>query len=382
MSTNTSTQFNVPLKKVVDDSYDIEIGRKLMDKLVSDLESGLTPKATRYALITDSLIRPLYADDLLQKLNSAGLAVDLFVIEAGEIHKTRETKSRIEDEMLDAGFGRDSAIIALGGGVVSDLAGFLAGTFGRGIPFITYSTTLLSAADASIGGKTAVDTPHATNLIGLFNQPKKVYIDIECWNTLPEREIRSGLAETIKHACLADAEFFDWLEENIQRIASATSVALDPAACEYIAYKNCEIKYRVVQQDETEANLRQILNLGHTAGRAFETLSGYTFTHGECVAIGMSVQAEIAHDKGLITEHDKQRMRSLMTSCGLGTDIPPNTSLQDLVVKMRTDKKARSGQTRFVLQEGLGSMTRFADGNYSTPLDEDYILSMLTKMAG
>lgn len=381
MSTN-NTQFHVPLKKVIDDSYDIEIGRNLMDKLVSDLVSGLTPKATRYALITDSVIKPLYADDLLKKLRAADLTVDLFSITAGEIHKTRETKSMLEDQMLDVGFGRDSAIIALGGGVVSDLAGFLAGTFGRGIPFINYSTTLLSAADASIGGKTAVDTPHATNLIGLFNQPQKVYIDIECWNTLPEREIRSGLAETIKHACLADAEFFDWLENNIQRIASADSVSLDSAACEHIALKNCEIKYNVVQQDETEANLRQVLNLGHTAGRAFETLSEYSFTHGECVAIGMSVQAEIAHDKGLITDQEKQRIRSLIASCGLATQIPANTSLQDLVIKMRTDKKARSGQTRFVLQDGIGAMKRFEDGNYSTPLDEDYILAMLNQMAG
>ena len=381
MSTN-STKFHVPLKKVVDDSYDIEIGRNLMDKLVADLVSGLTPKATRYALITDSVIKPLYGDQLLEKLHAAGLTVDLLVIEAGEIHKTRETKSALEDQMLDFGFGRDSAIIALGGGVVSDLAGFLAGTFGRGIPFITYSTTLLSAADASIGGKTAVDTPHATNLIGLFNQPKKVYIDIECWNTLPAREVRSGLAETIKHACLADVDFFAWLENNIQRIATSTEVKLDPEACEHIAYKNCEIKYNVVQQDETEANLRQVLNLGHTAGRAFETLSAYTFTHGECVAIGMSVQAEIAHDKGLITAEEKQRMRALMQSCGLATGVPENTSLPDLVVKMRTDKKARSGQTRFVLQDGIGAMTRFDDGNYSTPLDEDYILAMLEKMAG
>jgi len=380
MSTKT-TQFHVPLKKVVDDSYDIEIGRNLMDNLVSDLAKGLTPKATRYALITDSVIKPLYADALIEKLIASGLTVDLFTIEAGEIHKTRETKSLLEDQMLDAGFGRDSAIIALGGGVVSDLAGFLAGTFGRGIPFINYSTTLLSAADASIGGKTAVDTPHATNLIGLFNQPQKVYIDIECWNTLPEREIRSGLAETIKHACLADAEFFEWLEENIQRIASATSVTLDPSACEHIALKNCEIKYGVVQKDETEANLRQVLNLGHTAGRAFETLSGYTFTHGACVAIGMSVQAEIAHDQGLITEQEKQRIRNLITSCGLTADIPVETSLKDLVIKMRTDKKARSGQTRFVLQHGIGAMKCFDDGNYSTPLDEDYILSILEKMA-
>jgi len=374
-------QFHVPLKKVVDDSYDIEIGRDLMENLVTDLQSGLTPKATRYALITDTVIENLYANTLLAKLTDSGLTVDMFVIPAGEIYKTRDTKAQLEDQMLDAGFGRDSAIIALGGGVISDLAGFLAGTFGRGIPFITYSTTLLSAADASIGGKTAVDTPHATNLIGLFNQPQKVYIDISCWATLPEREIRSGLAETIKHACLADQEFFEWLETNIHKICTNSSVTLDANACEHIAHKNCEIKYNVVKQDETENNLRQILNLGHTAGRAFETLADYKYTHGECVAIGMAVQAEIACDKGLITLNEKARMRTLMASCGLPIDIPDGTSIEGLVVKMRTDKKARSGQTRFVLQKGIGAMKRFEDGNYSTPLDEEYVLSILRDMS-
>lgn len=373
--------FHVPLKKTVDDSYDIEIGRNLFDTLVKDLKDGLTPKASRYALITDSTVKGLYADALFEKLNKAGLKTDLFVMSSGESSKTRETKSTLEDEMLNAGFGRDSAVIALGGGVVSDLSGFLAGTFGRGIPFVNYSTTLLSAADASVGGKTAVDTPHATNLIGLFHQPAKVYIDIDTWNTLPVREIRSGLAETVKHACLADKDFFTWLEENIHKICSGDEALLDEKACEYIAFKNCEIKYTVVKQDEKESNLRQVLNLGHTAGRAFEALCGYTYTHGECVAIGMAVQAEIALDKQLISQEEKEQIIALMTSCGLPVAIPKNSSLEDLVVKMRTDKKARSGQTRFVLQDGIGAMKTFEQGAYSIALDESYILSILQKMA-
>lgn len=374
------TTFHVPLKKVVDDSYDIQIGRNLFDDLVGDLQTGLTPGAVRYALITDASVRHRYADSLLDKLQEAGLDVSLFVMPAGEIYKNRDTKAQLEDQMLDAGFGRDSAVIALGGGVVSDLAGFLAGTFGRGIPFINYSTTLLSAADASVGGKTAVDTPHATNLIGLFNQPAKVYIDIDCWKSLPVREVRSGLAETIKHACLADADFFQWLEQNISKICTGEEAPLDTAACEHIAYKNCEIKYQVVKQDELESNLRQILNLGHTAGRAFETLSDYNYTHGECVAIGLAVQAEIAADKDYITQQQKQRMIALMQSCGLPTRIPAGTSLESLVVKMRTDKKARSGKTRFVLQDGIGAMKTFDDGEYSVALDESYILSILQRM--
>ncbi|MCM8531687.1 MAG: 3-dehydroquinate synthase [Lentisphaeraceae bacterium] len=373
--------FHVPLKRMVDDSYDIQIGRNLFDDLVSDLKNGLTPGATRYALITDSNVEKVYAHKLISKLGEAGLKTDLFVMPAGETNKTRETKISLEDQMLEVGFGRDSAVIALGGGVVSDLGGYLAGTFGRGIPFINYSTTLLSAADASVGGKTAVDTPHATNLIGLFNQPAKVYIDIECWQTLPVREIRSGLAETVKHACLADKEFFLWLEENITKICSGDEALLDDEACEHIAYKNCEIKYTVVKKDEKESNLRQVLNLGHTAGRAFETLCGYTYTHGECVAIGMVVQIEIALEKGLVSQEERDRTIALLQKCGLPVSVPSGTSLEDLVVKMRTDKKARSGKIRFVIQDGIGAMKSFEGGSYSLPLDEAYILSILKKMA-
>lgn len=372
--------FHVPLKRTIDDSYDIQIGRNLFDSLVSDLKNGLVPGASRYALITDSNVRNLYAKAVLEKLTNAGFKVDLFVVPAGEKYKTRGTKANLEDQMLDKGFGRDSAVIALGGGVVSDLSGFLAGTFGRGVPFINYATTLLAAADASIGGKTAVDTVHATNLIGLFNQPAKVYIDIETWNTLPTREVRSGLAETVKHACLADYEFFEWLEANITRICEGDKARLEADACEYIAYKNCEIKHNIVQKDEKENNLRMVLNLGHTAGRAFETLCNYDYTHGECVAIGMVVQTFIAEDLGYMTSEEKKRIISLLKSAGLPVSIPEGTCLEDLVVKMRTDKKTRQGRINFVIQDGIGRMRTFKSASYSIPLEEEYIFSILNKI--
>ena len=308
----------------------------------------------------------IYIADLMQELKGAGFNAYLFSFPAGEASKTRETKISIEDKMLDAGFGRDSAVIAFGGGVVSDLAGFLAGTFGRGIPFINFSTTLLSAADASVGGKTAVDTPHATNLIGLFNQPEKVYIDIATWDTLPAREVRAGLAETIKHACLADSTFFDWLEENITKIASADDAKLDQAACEYIAEANCRIKYDVVSRDEKEANLRQVLNLGHTAGRAMETLFEYKMLHGECVAVGLSIQALLANKLELITDEQHKRIDDLIqTLCGLPTEVPVEITSEKLVEKMYTDKKVRSGQIRFVLMDGIGAMKTFENGSYT-----------------
>ena len=210
--------FNVELKKVEDDSYEIEIGYDLKEQLVSDLETGLLGNIKKFAVITDTNVLDLYAKPISEKLMNAGFKVDLFVFPAGEKSKTRQTKARIEDAMLEKGYRRDCAVIAVGGGVVTDLSGFLAGTFGRGVPFINYATTLLAAADASVGGKTAVDTPLATNLIGLFNQPRKVYIDIAAWKTLPKRQMASGMAETIKHACLASRDMFGSIEENLDHI--------------------------------------------------------------------------------------------------------------------------------------------------------------------
>ena len=212
------SSFQVQLRKQVDDSYEIEIGRSLKQKLADDLAEGLMGTLRRFALITDRRVETLYAQPVCRMLHEAGFDGEIFSFPAGEKSKTRGTKAEIEDRMLAAGYRRDCFVLAVGGGVVSDLAGFLAGTYGRGVPYINYATTLLAAADASVGGKTAVDTPMATNMIGLFNQPKKVYIDIDCWNTLPAREISSGLAETIKHACLADRTFFEYLEAHMEEI--------------------------------------------------------------------------------------------------------------------------------------------------------------------
>ena len=185
--------FNVELKKIVDDSYDIEVGFELSDTLVADIKNGLVGNISKFAVVTDSNVEKLYAKPIADKLTECGFTVNIFSFEAGEKSKTRQTKEFIEDSMLAKGYRRDCCIIAVGGGVVTDLAGFAAGTYGRGVPFINYATTLLAAADASVGGKTAVDTPLATNLIGLFNQPIKVYIDISAWSTLPRLGLPSLL---------------------------------------------------------------------------------------------------------------------------------------------------------------------------------------------
>ncbi len=357
--------YNVELKKVVDDSYDIETGFGLADKLVEDISKGLVGNIKKFAIITDTNVKPLYADKIMKKLLALDYKTDMFVIPAGEKSKTRKTKELIEDDMLAKGYRRDCCILAIGGGVVTDLAGFVAGTYGRGVPFVNYATTLLAAADASVGGKTAVDTPLATNLIGLFNQPKKVYIDIEAWSTLPVREVYSGLAETIKHACLASREFFDFLSDNIDKI-----LANDKEACEYIAEQNCRIKYNVVMKDERESGLREILNLGHTVGRAIETVSDYRLLHGEALSIGMVAEVKLAEKLGYMTKEEGSLVIELLKKAKLPVVIPDYIDKEALIKKLYTDKKVKNGQLRFVVQRGIGDIVEYKEGVFAIPIEE------------
>lgn len=367
--------FQVELKKVVDDSYEIEIGYGLGKKLVSDLKEGLVGKIHRFAVITDSIVKGLYADGIVELLQNAGYQADLFVFREGEKSKTRKTKEEIEDAMLEKGYRRDCCIIAVGGGVVTDLAGFIAGTFGRGVPFINYATTLLAAADASIGGKTAVDTPLATNLIGLFNQPEKVYLDIATWKTLPRRQITSGLAETIKHACLADSAFFWYLDSNMEKI-----LGLDTKCCEHVAEKNCEIKYQVVMKDERESGLREVLNLGHTVGRAVETVSGYELMHGEAVAIGLAAEVHLALKLGYMADEEADAVINLLKKAELPVEVPPYINREELVKKLYTDKKVRDGKLRFVIQKGIGDVVEFEEGVFAAPVEESVAREIIMGM--
>ena len=374
------SKFYVELKKVVDDSYDIEVGRNLFDTLVKDLKGELGKGISKYAIITDSNVKALYGDQLYQRLTNEGFQVDLISFPAGEKSKVRATKEMIEDEMLARGHRRDSCIIAIGGGVVTDLAGFVAGTFGRGIPFINYSTTILGSADASVGGKTAVDTPLATNLIGLIYQPKKVYIDLATWETLPKEQISNGLAETIKHACIADYAFFEFLEANIEKLLEPDGIHQYAEICEHIAEKNCKIKYEVVKKDERETNLRQVLNLGHTIGRAIETLSDYSLLHGEAVAIGLAMQVKIGEKLGYINPAEVNRVICLLEKAGLPTKLLDNMSTEEVVQKLYTDKKVRKGKIRFVFQEGIGKIKQYEDGNYAIALEEDFIRKTINEV--
>ncbi len=373
--------FRVPLKATIDDSYDIEIGERLFDKLIPDLQAGLFPAVHRLAVITDRNVEELFGRELLALLERAGLAASMFSFPAGERSKTRETKAALEDSLIEAGYGRDSAVIALGGGVVSDLAGFLAGTFARGIPFAVYATTLLAAADASIGGKTAVDTPRVTNIIGLFYQPKKVYIDTRAWNTLSAADIRNGLAETVKHACLGDRSFFEYLEGHVDAFAERDGGknGIDPGVAARVAASNCEIKYKVVAGDVREANLRQVVNLGHTLGRALEPLTDYALSHGEAVSIGLAFQLKLGVRFGYVSPADEDRVVKLLRRIGLPVRVPAGLAVERIIESMHTDKKSRRGEIRFVFQKGIGDMMRFEGGAYSRPVPEDVLASELSE---
>lgn len=347
----------------------------MQNTLISDLKSGLVGKIGKFAVVTDSIVVDLYAREIYEKILNAGFKADLFVIPEGEKSKTRAMKEFVEDSMLEKGYRRDCAVVAVGGGVVTDLAGFVAGTFGRGVPFVNYATTLLAAADASVGGKTAVDTPLATNLIGIFNQPKKVYLDIDTWKTLPREQLSSGLAETIKHGCLGDRELFEYLEKNVEKVLDC-----DVCACEYIAERNCAVKYKVVMQDERESGLREVLNLGHTVGRAVETVSDYRLYHGEAVAIGIAAQARLGEKLGYISADNEKRVEKLLERAGLPVEIPDYVDKPELVKKLYTDKKVRDGKLRFVFQKEIGEMMCFGENQYGKEITEKEIAEIMEEM--
>jgi len=369
--------FHVSLKRIVDDSYEIETGYALEEKLVNDIRNGLVGNIRKFAVITDHIVKDLHAEKILTLMKQAGYQADLFVFEAGEKNKTRRTKEEIEDAMLAKEYRRDCCILAVGGGVVTDLAGFIAGTYARGVPFINYATTLLAAADASVGGKTAVDTPLATNLIGLFHQPKKVYLDIAAWRTLPQRQIASGMAETIKHACLADRSFFEYLKQHIDDIWT-----FDPAVCEHIAQENCRIKYTVVMKDERETGLREILNLGHTVGRAIETVSGYRLLHGEALSIGLAAEVRLSRQFGHMTKAECDEVICLLEKARLPVAIPSYIDREELVEKLYTDKKVKNKTLRFVLQQGIGKIVEFEDGVFAVPVEKDVARKIIMDMPG
>jgi 3-dehydroquinate synthase len=332
----------------------------------------------RCVLVTDENVAALHARPLHDQILDAGLQVLNVIIPAGEIHKTRATKERVEDSLIEGGLGRDAVIIAMGGGVVTDLAGFVAATYMRGVPCVLVPTTLLAMVDASIGGKTGVDHPKGKNLIGAFHQPAAVFIDIDFVSTLPEREFRSGLAEVVKTGVIRSRDLFD-------RIAAGAGDlgARNPDLMTDLIAGACRIKAEVVAADEREGDLRKILNFGHTIGHAIEALSGYTLAHGEAVSIGMVAEARIAVHLGVLAREAAERIETILERLGLPVRLPAGSDQMQpwkIVEAARLDKKGRAGRIVYVLPSSVGEMARGPDG-YGIPLEDVLAAEILKDMA-
>ena len=301
-------------------------------------------------LVTNQTLAPLWLDALKQRLTAAGVKVDQVILPDGEQYKTLAVMDQVFTALLEKPHGRDTTLIALGGGVVGDLTGFAAACYQRGVRFIQVPTTLLSQVDSSVGGKTAVNHPLGKNMIGAFYQPASVVIDLDCLKTLPARELSSGLAEVIKYGIILDGDFFNWLEENLDAL-----LAQDGAAMAYCIRRCCEIKAEVVAADERESGLRALLNLGHTFGHAIEAEMGYgNWLHGEAVAAGMVMAARTAQRLGNFSEADTQRVIALLKRAGLPVTGPESMAPEAYLPHMMRDKKVLAGELRLVLPLAIG----------------------------
>ena len=300
-------------------------------------------------MISDDNCFDLIGHDLIRLLAENGLSVRSVVFPMGEGSKNLRTVENISSELAQKGADRHSVIIALGGGVTGDIAGFVASIYMRGIPFVQIPTTLLAQVDSSVGGKTGVDLKEGKNLVGTFYQPSLVIIDIGVLATLPPKELRNGLSEVIKYGAIWDADFFSYLEDNIKGC-----IGLEPEAIMEVVRRSCEIKAEVVSSDEREAGLRRILNFGHTFGHAIEAASNFQISHGEGVSIGMVAASRLSNMKGLLSDNELERMINLITAMGLPVELPSYLNIDDVISRIKYDKKSRGGDIHFVLLKRIG----------------------------
>lgn len=331
------------------DSYDIFIGSGLADETKAFLRArDYSPKTI---VVTDTNIAPLYGKKIVGLLGEAGLKAEIFPVTAGENSKTLQTAEKLYTRAIEAGLDRKSAIFALGGGVTGDLAGFVAATYMRGVPFVELPTSLLSQVDSSVGGKVGVNHALGKNLIGAFYQPDAVFIDLDMLATLPKREIATGLGEIVKYGVIYDEKVFSFLEQNAEKVLS-----LDPEAIAYLVARSCDIKAAVVGEDEKEAGLRRILNFGHTLGHAVEQETNYLrYNHGEAVAIGMAGAAYISESLGMTDAKTVARLVSLMESLNLPVTAAA-CKKENIYAAIFRDKKTVGGKVNWVLMNGIGSV--------------------------
>lgn len=346
-------------------SYPILIGEGLLN------QPGLLRSYVRGSevmIVTNETVAPLYLDLVERSLE--GLRVDRVILPDGEQYKNLDYLNRIYDRLLECRHSRKTTLIALGGGVVGDMTGFAAASYQRGVAFIQVPTTLLAQVDSSVGGKTGVNHKLGKNMIGAFHQPQAVIIDTLTLRTLPARELSAGMAEVIKYGAIQDAEFFSWLEQH-----AAELMALEPAFVAEAIERSCRCKAEVVAADETEGGIRAILNFGHTFGHAIETFTGYTeWLHGEAVATGMVMGADLSRRQGWIDQETVDRIVGLLQACRLPVAPPANMSPADFRRLMAIDKKVQDGQLRLVLLKQLGEAV--VTGDFSAEKLEETLQTM------
>jgi 3-dehydroquinate synthase len=362
----TELTVRIPAEKAGE--YKIEVGTDILGSVWSKIESQFG--AVGKFVITDANVAKA---GHLDKLFS-GRDVTIYVIKPGEASKNMNILVSIVEAMENAYLGRDTVVIALGGGVVGDIAGFAAAVFKRGVKVVQIPTTTLAQADSAIGGKTGVDSSLSKNAFGVFWHPSAVYIDVATLMTLDDRQYRSGLVESVKHALIADEKYFEFLENNLDAILRRQTDVL-----EQVAYQNCRIKAQVVEADPTEKNQRRMLNYGHTIGHAIESGSGFELLHGEAVAIGIIAAGMIEIELGLGDSKRLERVRKVLTVLGVPVKKPANISPLVLIDIIRRDKKAINKWPRFVLIDRIGSTHR-KDGQWAVEVKQDVVENVLGKL--
>ncbi len=351
--------------------YPIAIGDGVIDSIRAYLTS--LPRTHRVAIITDETVGGLYGDRVMAGL---GREAETITVPSGESQKTRESWAAVTDQLLASGFGRDSALLALGGGVIGDLTGFVAGTYMRGIQYVQIPTTLLAMVDASVGGKTGVDTPAGKNLVGVFHRPSTVVIDPQVLGTLALNHLRAGFAEVIKHGVIADWDYFAQVAESVGRLVAPEGRSSE--AITSLIVRSVQIKAEVVAGDERESGRRRILNFGHTIGHAVEAASSYSMLHGEAVSIGMALESRLAERAGIAEKGTTEKLEKVLTNAGLPRLVPDGIPADDIVRLMQSDKKNRAGRIEFSLPVRIGKMFE-ADGRWSVPLEVALIREVLNE---
>jgi 3-dehydroquinate synthase len=347
-------------------SYSVYIGSGILNQTGLKLkELGLNDKAI---IITNPVVKRLYSTCLRQCLIDAGYKTTILEVPDGEEYKSLESAGKLYHQLTEFGAERSTPILALGGGVIGDLAGFVAATYMRGVPLVQLPTTLLAQGDSSIGGKTAVNHGQLKNEIGAFYQPRVTISDIAMLKTLPQEELTSGLCEVIKHAVIKDEQFFVYLEKNLDLIK-----ALDDNVLEAIVTKSVQIKAEVVESDEKDMGLRNILNFGHTVGHAVESVSNFKIGHGQAVAIGMVAASKIAVELDKMDSENVTRLGKLLKRAGLMTKLP-QVEVKKIMQAMQYDKKVQSGKIRFILPESIGEV--FISDDVSPAIVEKVLMEM------